>query len=498
MYKILIVDDQPLVRMGIRHMLEAFFPRHFILLEAEDGAEGYRIALETNPDIILTDIMMPNMDGLEMIESLQKAELQTVFIVMSAYEEFSFARCALALGVREYLLKPVVEKDLYLSIEKVAGDMIGSEESAYSDLVIYNYFAGTDISSKVQSLRKYMILQDMQGSQWGIALAEQTSIAALDTLLTLQWQLEREVKLVGIPAVSFHNHQNRVALVLNYDSHEAEGLLINALRDAMQQMPSGAMAGVSLGRGTLSQLKVLFRQAEYALEQAREQKKPLVCFTAEEHGFGGIINQRMCRELLDAIKRQDAAAAETVLDNVFANMNRLCSSMGMAQQEYEKLFFYLELYLGYVTRTSSRLSEIHTELRNARSLLALKASVNAYIHEVLDRLSGWQEMNAGLDAVLTYVEMHYDKNINATVLSNITNMSYSYFCSYFAKKMGMTTSEYINTVRLDHARSLLEEGLHSVVNISEQCGFSDYRYFSRQFKKRFGHSPTEHRKYYQA
>nr|DAO23694.1 MAG TPA: response regulator [Caudoviricetes sp.] len=119
MYKILVVDDENLIRQGIIAQLEFLNYEFEEILEADTGNSALRVLRESNPDIVITDISMPEMDGLSFVEEAKKEREGTKFILLSGYAEFSYAQKAISLGISEYLLKPVSKDKLKECIDKV-------------------------------------------------------------------------------------------------------------------------------------------------------------------------------------------------------------------------------------------------------------------------------------------------------------------------------------------------------------------------------------------
>ena len=117
--KVLIVEDEIRIREGLGKLLSRSGGRYDVVMEAGNGVEGLQAILQLKPDIVITDIRMPDMDGLEMLEQMVQAGIHTKAIVLSAFSEFEYARSAMKLGVTEYLLKPIAYNELMQSLENV-------------------------------------------------------------------------------------------------------------------------------------------------------------------------------------------------------------------------------------------------------------------------------------------------------------------------------------------------------------------------------------------
>ena len=133
MYRVIIVEDETMVRRGIVLTMNWAALDCVIVGEAANGEEGRELALRLAPDIIITDVKMPRMDGVEMIHKLKDAGCKSEFIILTAYSDFKYARSALRLGVKDYLLKPLKEGDLEASIQNILKPLQESEPDEDSD-----------------------------------------------------------------------------------------------------------------------------------------------------------------------------------------------------------------------------------------------------------------------------------------------------------------------------------------------------------------------------
>lgn len=117
--RIVIVEDEVQTREGLSRLIERIDPRYRVVGSAANGQKGLELIYDKRPDVVITDIRMPQMDGLEMIESLARLNVTPKYIVISAFSEFSYARRAMSFGVSEYLLKPISMMELKQAMEKL-------------------------------------------------------------------------------------------------------------------------------------------------------------------------------------------------------------------------------------------------------------------------------------------------------------------------------------------------------------------------------------------
>ena len=136
MWKVLLVEDESLIRKGIRMTVNWGALNCMVVGEAENGEEGLKAVSELHPDLIITDLRMPKMDGLEMLKKLREEGNEAAVIVLTAYDQFSYAQSALRLGVVDYLLKPFHDGELeeaILRIKKREGEQ-KEKPLAFSDI----------------------------------------------------------------------------------------------------------------------------------------------------------------------------------------------------------------------------------------------------------------------------------------------------------------------------------------------------------------------------
>lgn len=150
MIKIVIVEDEPLVRRGLLLTVDWEKLGCCVVGEAENGIEGMEVVKKLDPDIVLTDVRMPGMSGIDMIEKLQDST-EAEFIILSAYSEFAYAKKAMVLGVREYLIKPIDDEELETAVNRAVGYI--KEKKKIKNL--QNHLEKSD-DSKIMLFKEYL------------------------------------------------------------------------------------------------------------------------------------------------------------------------------------------------------------------------------------------------------------------------------------------------------------------------------------------------------
>ena len=165
--KIVIVEDEIRIREGLMKLLERIDQNYQVVGEAENGKAGLELILESKPDLVITDVQMPIMDGLEMLRCLQEKQPLPKVIILSAYSEFSYAQQAIKLGVSEYLIKPIIINELtqsLRSIEQQLAEESNKKGEAPELRSLEEVFSGIQ-SGRLRLLRKLEIMC-IKNFQW--------------------------------------------------------------------------------------------------------------------------------------------------------------------------------------------------------------------------------------------------------------------------------------------------------------------------------------------
>lgn len=476
---ILLVDDQREVLLGIREFLSEMQMTDAEILMAQDGRQGLALALERRPNVIVADIMMPELDGLSMVQEIVSAGLHSRIIVLSAYSEFDFARKAIALGVNEYLVKPVTQRQICNAVMRQLNS-VGDAASydRFCGLMLGSYLSGNDFYTRPQDVMELTGLSRMKGGFWRAALLDASAAdgEALRAALTRPSQIERRLFAVG---------DGLMLLVLNADDEAALTDSAAALTKALSADFPDVTGGMSaVGRG-LESLPVLYRQARAALSIAGSEERP---WQVEQALPGGdtLISDWELKAVAQAIAgkpddsevwlRVDEMLARLTLSDASARdkcvsltraLGELCAHFGCADQPPE---------LPYDDR---------------RSLFHLKQHFIETVQKLVQRESQPGFLSP-IRRATKYINQHYAEDCSVAFLANYADLSYSYFSAMFTRVMGMSATEYVLDVRLTNARRMLEQAQdrRAIGEIAARCGFETPRYFSTCFKRRFGVSPS--------
>lgn len=517
MTKLMIVDDEKNIRFGLKTMIEREFPGEFELITASQGAEALELYRAEGAEIMITDIRMPVMDGIALIEQLSAEPLpgaQTVrplVIILSGFEDFEYAKAAIRYQAVDYLLKPIRRDELFGALRKCQENLAKSSQMAEQLAVTENYRQQIQAGKLMdlmllndfteEDVRKLSAEIDVEryNSPFSVALLtykyENGSRMKKDELKSLAEHMFKTVD--GQLKASLLDHEGRVILIGGPQRKFAE---LSILADEKEL--DGLLIGVSEEGSRLQDLAKCYRQAveslsytfiypkthliwfkELPAERPRHvvpkediRKLGNILGTNQEKEIGQLLHEifkiehlaGMDIDYLIAVSKQ---INEQVLDEVFR-------MYGEASVEVIKLY-----------RKVGDLSNFRHFHDYFRSLEQLMFSLNEYIKEIRSAHTEHGDMK---DAV-HYIEKNYHRPLNMAIVSNYVSLNYSYFSEAFKAYTGESFVTYLKKVRIRKAKELIGTGSLKLSEISAAVGFENTRHFSRVFKELEGISPFEYR-----
>ena len=492
MKKVLIVEDEILARLGLRQLVDWKKLDLELLPDATDGEEALEMIRNSRPDIILLDLNIPRVSGLEILEFLKKEEMKTRVIVVSCQEEFDVVKKAMKLGAYDYLrklnlssdeLESILEKCLGETEERNAMHLRGIREIRYEEIIrdSRDIFAGTSnyqalicilakdpdgLSKVTELIRKWAQtdaregLQIQKGNQYGYFLLAEKPERFVYTKLKEKAEqrigrelymgifegcMEKTADIIRAAAMA-----EQIQLFSYYDKEEKLVFLQKKI-ETEGHSPRGI-------HGYLDSLKENIR-----------------CFNKEEteqdlHGIFGLIWQEpyisinvLRRNFMDILgiysmvaQSLDGALEEIELDGDNCHYQKIM--MMESLREIEKWFL--------------EFNSIFME----KFWIAYKCSRS----EILQK-------------VVKYIEMHITEPIHLSDAAGETGVSSAYLSTIFKKEIGYNFIEYVNLRKTELARQMLQEG-KMVYEVSELLGFENSTYFSRVFKRYTDVSPDTYRK----
>ncbi len=530
-YRVIIADDEPKILQLIKilgHWEEYGIE---IVDECHDGTQALESIRDNRPDFVLSDIKMPDLDGLELIEETRRAGVDSLFILISGYRHFEYARSAIALNVVDYLLKPIEEERLNKTLEKVCRqiDQMREEKEDREELKqmrtkrqqMQMEAFWEDLLYKDQDVFRYQTEEDCNGAYQ--TEFEPGCYRVVCLVTTLNAILENAESFFsdemtrgmyrcfeGKARYYFHYDLYGCVIVLNYPPkghgkvREAIDALYYGIRSLNEVYGSFRVnIGVSTEKTGCRDLHAAFQEA-LAAEWGRlvimqngvldyTQVGSLPRVETER-----IVSASELKKIGDCVKY----LGREELGELFSLLYRRSASLGNCYPGSMADAFYLILkkVVDNVPEENRQQVEknayfAYLEAHNFQQVMKnLYLKLEEYLQEEEKKLK--QKVGKPLGEAVRYIRANFAKAISAEEVAAVSRVSPAYLGKLFKEELGIGFSEFLTQVRLEEAERLLAGSNLSVKEIAGAVGYPDEKYFSKLFKKTTGIKPTEYRRIY--
>ena len=515
MIKIFLVEDEVVIRNGIKHSIQWEREGYEFVGEASDGELAYPLILKEKPDILITDIKMPFMDGLELSEAVKKELPDIKILILSGYNDFDYAKKAIGIGVTDYILKPVSAEKLLEAIGNVAV-IIRKEREEKELLAKYQEEMQENREQEKLNFFNRLLMEPMtvteileQGKELGMELNARVYNMILFTITSSL--AEKETHSIFVTA--FERVEGWGILVLAESEEEMEQhmeLCQRSLGSIMLEYPElQYFGGIGKPVSRIREIQESFREAERAfagrfvyhdnqivsqaeLEEEREEELEISGVGSLEHNREALerfLKTGTTEELdsflkayFDSIPQDNLRSlmmGQYILMDCFISILNYGKEMGIAQEELKE-----------------RIGDVRDIKNHLRTPEEMKQYLENLMREVLvlrDEISGRRYSDI-IRQAKEYIENNYmSEDISLNSVSASVSMSPSYFSSIFSQEAGQTFVEYLTGVRMQKAKELLMSSSRRTSEIGFEVGYKDSHYFSYIFKKTQGCSPREYR-----
>lgn len=534
--KVFLVEDEMVIRRGIKNSIDWEKEGYIFCGEASDGELAYPMIIKEKPDILITDIRMPFMDGLELCKLVKKELPNIKILILSGYDEFDYAKEAIRLGVTEYLLKPISSGKLLEALNGVSESIRREKED--KDLVRkYMEEMRENTEHEKQKFFEQMIAGNLSmadaletGKKYEMNLS-----AGMYNLLLFRFTLGEENRksgeLLGEAEYAIEKLTERLEYVFEFQ-RGVEGWAFLLMADNEEQMSERVkelskdleeimknystiayFGGIGQPVARLRELEESFREAERALA-AR--------FTMELNRIISVEDIRMAQNIdtLDDIEITSFGEIEktrTMLEKFLNNgaedeidefvdvyINELpeenLKSVLMRQYIIMDAYIVMMSFCEKIEGIEGEMQAQSEELKNSMKTIQTLEEIKNYIRMLLKKIIGVRDTISGrrysdiIEIAKDQIRKTYmSDEISLNTIAAEVGMSPSYFSSIFSKEMGKTFVEYLTEIRMDRAKELLMCSSMKTSEIGYEVGYKDPHYFSYIFKKTQNCTPKEFR-----
>ena len=528
MYRIMLADDEGIVIDSTKFIIEKEFGNTCQIEFAKTGRKVIELAESFRPDIAIVDIHMPGINGIDAIREMQRFCPNTVFIVMSAYDKFDYAKEAIKLGVMEYITKPM-EKTKVINVLKKAMEQIDAErEKRSNELIIkekletvepiiengliYDILLQEHFDEDIENYRTILGIEENYGYMMAIVCGDSQEGNHMTNAIGSSVKVSGKYQEIREGVKNFFNCKignvmaNKIAVLIPHDGDRMElserSELIDRAREMARYLRKRTDISFRVGIGGIKPLRELgdsYKEALNALiattgSVAHADDLTLSC--DYEDGYPKALE----KPLFEAVGKGDLNGTRAIAEKYADWMCQKAGDGDLMSMRLKVLEFALYAeHLAYQSggqtyRYSSRNNYL-PEIMGLSDAASIKEWFLSKITGACRDVYSKKEERSGniIKVAKDYIDSHFDKDISLDDVSKVVNISPYYFSKIFKEESGLNFIEYLTNIRIERAKKLLESSDLSIKEICISCGYSDPNYFSRSFKKNVGVTPTEYK-----
>lgn len=512
MYKLFIADDESIIREGIKCLLDWESIGYHIVGEAENGRQAYQSVLELQPDLVLLDIQMPGLTGLDAIRNLRENGFQGKIIILSGYSVFSYAQEAIAYGVLHYLTKPI-DKDNLFKIVTDLKTQLDSEQVAL------------DTSANYKEKAYHPIIADILKGN-----------SDFSKLVINELHLEHEIFQVVIyekyshkgtePAYRFSdllrvtNQNNNSFDAITDGSHEIILLkgsfalkkfeeFIAQYENVSRVQKNSPLDSIFLAYGrTVTSV----HDIPLSYEDAKKLISRRFFCEQEQHtiGYNSLPNFENCVSLIteDFLTQYKNRLYDTLCafqhHKTAETLHELQNKLYNSSDSIDSIkLFFTDLFLQLKESINQTYKNTTVPFPGNADIIR-QITEKFFLYEIVFFLTeqfeliisstGNSSSASVLEDVIYYIEHNYARNITLENIAPLFGYNSSYLGKIFNKKMGESFNSYLERIRIEHSKELLTNEDTKVYTIAEMVGYRNVDYFYMKFKKYVGQTPAEFRR----
>lgn len=508
MKKVLIIDDEPAVRRGIANIIEWGKYGYIICGMAEDGLSGLEKIKSLKPDLVLVDVKMPRMDGLELIQRLYKEKSEVRIIILSGYAQFEYAQKALAYGVDAYLLKPVDEVELITLVKKIYEQLVESNSSEElnkkrvalsTEKIIENIVIGHLNFEEIMKLNsQYSLSFPWDEYQVMVVGVNDEMIVNKDIKAQINSAINKFIARYGKGHTFSTN--NHMGMLFSKDLLSVNDNLLIALRNEIKLKTNQSFT-ISIGKVVkeVEDIKSSYMQALDLLKNkfVFGSHKILTPDLIERNKYRNdeINIHETAKKLVGAMYDRD----KNKISEILADTMQIMKSIHSGQDTIKS--YYLYLYNMIVAEFQGKNAAVYEILKNDKEVLndiSSKRSLdelNDYmlkkLNDIISKIDIRKPVNV-IDLLIAYIHENYEKDLKLNYLATKFNYGSTYLGKLIKNHTGYCFNNYLDRIRIDKSKELLKER-YKVYEVSNIVGYCNINYFYSKFKSIVGMSPTQYR-----
>jgi two-component system response regulator YesN len=510
METVFIADDEQVIRDGLKQIIDWESFGFTVCGDAANGEEALAKILELNPSLVLIDIRMPKMHGIDVIEAARAKGFNGKIIIISGYSDFKYAQAAIRQGVGYYLTKPVDEDELTSIINEIHTNIIDEHKTSQ---VLHHY----------REKAKKEILDELVTGNADIDLinTEEMNLCAdvykvviyeqyLRDADSMPYQFSELLRVTNNGSLTFEhfckNDKNVIILKGTYALDKFQRFLDHY--DAIPQKDSPLdTLFLAFGRSVnnLSDIALSYSQAERLISR-RFFCKPgqhtvgydaLPDFGVRDKSLTNEIMDKYCSTLTNYIQAFNRKMLADTLNNITEYLYDVQDDINAVKLFLTDMFLQIKENIKRLYPTAEIPFPSNSEIIDSIDKQFYLYEIMQYLtsqFEVIMSSIGTSSRDSILDDIIFYIDHNFQTNIKLETIAPLFGYNSAYLGKIFSKNVGENFNNYVDHIRIEHAKKLISENKLKVYEISEQVGYKNVDYFHKKFKKYVGVSPAEYRK----
>ena len=510
MKTVFIADDEQAIRDGLKVIIDWEEYGFELCGDASNGEQALKQIIALNPDLVLLDIHMPKMHGIETIESARASGFTGKIIIISGYSDFKYAQAAIRNGVEYYLTKPVDDDELLEIVKKIAADL---DEERKNSQVMHHY----------RDKAKKEIIEDLITGNTDFSLidteemhlnADIFQVVIYEQYIlendTIPYQFSDLLRVTNNGSFTFdHIVMKNLNVVLLKGSYAIDKF--NRFLEHYKNIPQKDSPLDTLFLAYGSQVTSL-EDIHSSYEQARllisrrffcKQGQHTVGFqslAADSENQTPIDNAKLseyCTTITDYIQAFNRKMLAETLNELSEYLYNVSNSIASIKLFLTDIFLQVKDGIKHLYTSSELPFPTNSEIIDFIDKKFYLYEIIQYFSEQFENVMnsiGTSSRDSILDDVIFYIDHNYHANIKLETIAPLFGYNSAYLGKIFSKTVGENFNNYIDHIRIEHAKELIIENKLKVYEISEQVGYRNVDYFHKKFKKYVGVSPAEYRK----
>lgn len=532
MYNVLVVDDESIVRLGLKTIVNWENYGFSLDYEASNGKQAIKILID-NPeiDIVITDINMPVMNGIELISEIIKLERKIEIIVLSAYDDYNLVRQAFKLGINDYIIKSDMDPHVILKQFKNAADKIEGEKTIAGKVARdlnhdFKYLKEKLLKDLLEQdevedieMRAKKINLNITGKSYFVCFlwvdnyekiidkyGDNTLKPFVSSIISSTNQVLIEQNIGEVLSIS---PQEYVLLLMIGQLNISKGNeMVSSVLGKIRSQLSNYMnirlsIGVSNITNDIKNIRILYKQSEENAKLRFILGKGKTIYPNDVARITNAASEKISGKndrFISALKEGDREKSFNELETLFDIIRKY------NPLKIEKLFpFYVEIlfsitkHLNEIGEDASSVFGKEVDFYEKISKFETRDEINVWLRNITDWVLNYikekrdLKISRAVIRAIEYIRANYsNEDLSLGMVSEFVGLSENRFSTLFAKETNKTFVEYLTTKRIEKAKDLLSSTSLKVYEIAEKVGYSNAEYFSRIFKKITGKSPNSY------